>query len=110
MTDYITRKAAIENVIWAQENQMDEVEALECTIAADVVPVVHRRWNRKHRHRGGFRRYTGVDDYGETHTITVDERIEIDDPYCSVCGKLNESVFLNYCPNCGAQMDGGVEK
>lgn len=41
MTDYISRKAAIENVIWAQENQIDEVEALECTIAADVVKVVY---------------------------------------------------------------------
>lgn len=66
------------------------------------------RWNYKHRHRGGFRQYTGLDSMGELHTITVDERFETDDPYCSECGKLNESVFLNFCPNCGAKM--GEEK
>lgn len=71
----------------------------------DAVPVVHGRWVYKHRHRGGFRRKTGVDDTGEPHTITVDERYETDDPYCSECGKLNESVWLNYCPNCGAKME-----
>lgn len=68
--------------------------------------VRHGRWVMKHRHHGGFRRYTGVDDYGAQHTITVDERFELDEPYCPFCGKWNESVFLNYCPNCGAKMDG----
>lgn len=61
-------------------------------------------WVWKHRHHGGFHRYTGVDDFGNTHTITVDERFECDEPYCPNCGKWNESVFLNYCPNCGARM------
>lgn len=69
-------------------------------------PVVHGRWIYKHRHRGGIRIYEGKDEMGETRRISVDERYEIDDPYCSECGKLNESVWLNYCPNCGAKMDG----
>ncbi len=43
MDEYINRKHAIENVIWAKENHMDECEALEDTIAADVVPVVRCR-------------------------------------------------------------------
>lgn len=73
---------------------------------ADVAPVVHGRWIYKHRHRGGIRIYEGKDEMGETRRISVDERYEIDDPYCSECGKLNESVWLNYCPNCGAMMDG----
>ena len=72
----------------------------------DVAPVVHGKWNYVHRHRGGFRTYVGVDRSGETHTITVDERMEIDEPYCSVCGKWNESTWLSYCPNCGAKMEG----
>lgn len=80
---------------------------VENIIAADVAPVRHGRWEWKHRHRGGFRLRTGVDPMGETHTIEVDERYEVDDPYCSECGKLNESVFLSFCPNCGAKMDGG---
>ena len=64
------------------------------------------RWDWKHRHKGGFHKYTGVDEYGETHTITVDERFECDEPYCPECGKWNESIYLNYCPNCGAKMEG----
>ena len=74
------------------------------TIEAE--PVRHGRWVWKHRHHGGFRKYMGVDEFGETHTITVDERSECDEPYCPYCGKWNESVFRNYCPNCGANMDG----
>lgn len=74
---------------------------------ADVRPVVRGKWVWRHRHRGGFRRVTGQDDFGITHTITIDERFEIDDPYCPFCKRLNESVFLNFCPNCGADMQGG---
>jgi hypothetical protein len=64
------------------------------------------QWDWKHRHKGGFHKYTGVDEYGETHTITVDERFECNEPYCPNCGKWNESAYLNYCPNCGAKMEG----
>ena len=77
---------------------------------ADVRPVVRGRWEWKHRRRGGFRRVTGKDDFGILHTIKVDERYQIDDPYCPFCGKVNESVFLNFCPNCGAEMEGGDAK
>lgn len=72
--------------------------------AADVRPVVRGKWVWRHRHRGGFRRVSGEDDFGVRQTITVDERHEIDDPYCPFCGKLNESIFLNFCPNCGEDM------
>ena len=65
-------------------------------------------WDIKHRHHGGFRKYTGVDEFGETRTITVDERFESDEPYCPYCGKWNESVWKSYCPNCGARMKGAV--
>ena len=64
------------------------------------------RWEIKHRHRGGFRQYTGHDEFGNLHTITVDERFESDDPYCQFCGKFNESEHRNFCPNCGADMRG----
>lgn len=67
--------------------------------------VRHGRWIKKHKHVGGFRRYTGFDDMGEQHTITVDERAEFDDLYCSKCWKQSADNFLNYCPNCGARMD-----
>lgn len=73
---------------------------------ADVEEVKHGEWIYKHRHRGGFVKKIGYEKYGNLHTITVDERYETDDPYCSECGKLGET-FLNYCANCGAKMDGG---
>lgn len=108
MAEYIEREAAIIELYgMGVASGMDiALNRVKSVPAADVAPVRHGRWVMKHRHHGGFRRYTGVDDYGEQHTITVDERIELDEPYCQFCGKWNESLYLNYCPNCGAKMDG----
>lgn len=57
--------------------------------AADVVPVVHGRWEIK------------TDDY------------DCEYAKCSACGEefydANEDtidITFNYCPNCGARMDG----
>lgn len=61
-------------------------------------------WVIKHRHHGGFHRVTGVDDTGEQHTITIDERCEYDDLYCSKCGKQSPDNFLDFCGCCGAPM------
>lgn len=57
--------------------------------AADVEPVRHGEWIGRYGN-GGY------DDY-----------------YCSICGMYEEGTrnpkFLgNYCPNCGAKMDGGT--
>lgn len=65
---------------------MLEVEELS---AADVAPVVHGRWiERQAPHAMG-----GVS------------------AKCSACGKSVQYLGnpLNYCPNCGAKMDGGTE-
>ena len=74
--------------------------------AAEVMETKHGEWIYKHRHRGGFERMTTHDEFGNPHTVTIDNRYECDEPYCSVCGKLGGD-FLNYCGNCGAKMDGG---
>jgi hypothetical protein len=75
----------------------------------DIAPRAEGEWIEKHRHRGGFETFTGIDHMGEKHTIRVDRRYECDDLYCSICGKLASDVSLNYCSNCGAKMKGGAE-
>ena len=110
MDKYIKKETAIKSLLndclgqvsYSREDAADCIFWLD---AADVAPIRHGRWIVKHKHRGGFRRYTGIDDMGEQHTITVDERVEYDDRYCSECGKQSADNFLNYCPNCGAKMD-----
>ena len=62
-------------------------------------------WDWRLRQHGGFRKYTGIDALGVEHTITVDERMEAYEPYCPACGKWNESVHLNFCPNCGTKKE-----
>ena len=79
-------------------------------ITREQVEKMRGEWVAKHRHRGGFRRATGVDDMGEQRTITIDERCEYDDRYCSKCGKQSPDNFLNFCGYCGAPMtDEAVE-
>ena len=55
--------------------------------AADVAPVVHGRWVRK-----GSNWYCTGCDKG----------------YRISCGSPSANTF-DYCPNCGAKMDGGAE-
>lgn len=70
----------------------------------EMVERMRGEWIMKRRHHGGFRRVTGVDDMGERHTITIDERCEYDDWYCPKCGKQSPDNFLNFCGYCGAPM------
>ena len=118
MAEYIKREALIaefKRLKLGENSFIERVFAdgvyaiIEQFPAADVAPVVHGRWIYKHRHRGGFRTYEVCDELGEKHSVRVDERYETDDPYCPECGKWNESVWLNYCPNCGVKMDGGAD-
>lgn len=89
MAEYITKKAAINAVESAPielfQSEWEEIEeAIDAAPTADVVPVVHGWWNA-------------------TET-------------CSLCGeKSTEGLdattwnywLPNYCPHCGARMDGG---
>ena len=79
-------------------------KALRPVSREQVEKVWRGEWIDKHRHHGGFRRATGVDDMGEQRTITIDERCEYDDLYCSKCGKQSPDNFLNFCGYCGAPM------
>lgn len=95
MAEYIEREAALRAVHGqrgpcrspAQNQMLDYLKAAVIRIpAADVAPVVHGRWIHDGcRIKGG-----------------------IDWCHCSECGKSdNFCARTNYCPNCGAKMDGG---
>ena len=105
---YTPSREAAEAVISALD-PLEIISALR-PVSRERVEQMRGEWVAKHRHRGGFRRATGVDDMGEQRTITIDERCEYDDLYCSKCGKQSPDNFLNFCGYCGAPMtDEAVE-
>ena len=96
-----------ENLKHAFDLTDETVDTLLAALRGPTREMVERmrgEWVAKHRHRGGFRRATGVDDMGEQRTITIDERCEYDDRYCSKCGKQSPDNFLNFCGYCGTHM------
>lgn len=97
MAEYIKREALITKFKKMELGEHGLVERLfadgvyaviAAFPAAEVVPVVHGRWIHDGRRiKGG-----------------------IDWCHCSECGKSdNFCARTNYCPNCGAKMDGGVD-
>ena len=90
MTDYIKREDALEQFDYYDlgEYLTTQIRGMLMDIpSADVAPVRHGRWI-----------YHMDDLYPEESTME-----------CSVCGDF---IFIrgesdNYCPNCGAKMDGG---
>ena len=66
----------------------DMVGEIENAPTADVVPAVHGRWVNEQMIVGGFAETWACD--------------------CSVCGRTQREPLWkpNYCPNCGARMDG----
>ena len=99
MSEYIEREAAVKAL---QEkvftNYTDEfygaMQALNEIPAANVAPVAHGRWIKDNDS-------WQPDDY---YCCYFDHK-------CSECGNVvNDRYGLpNYCPNCGAKMDGGAE-
>ena len=96
MSDYISRDVAI---IEFMDNDIDHIQApngkeavqiLSDIPAADVVPVVHGRW------------------------LPQKENHEFKEAWmkCSVCGYpvSRWTGNTNFCPNCGAKMDGKGEE
>lgn len=80
------------------------ISALHPVSRERVEKVWRGKWEKRHKHRGGFRRVKGIDDMGEQHEVEIDERCEYDDLYCSKCGKQSPDNFLNFCGYCGAPM------
>ena len=85
MAEYIDRESAIKSLLNDSPEQVgysreDAADCIRYMDAADVAPVRHARWKRYGKNLGE----------------------------CSECGEI-VSVRSNYCPNCGAKMDGGEQ-
>ena len=95
MAEYINRAAAVKSVLRMRrpensvaQNRMLSIIQMDMLKlpAADVAPVVHGRWIHD-----GCRIEGGIDWC-----------------HCSECGKSdNFCARTNYCPKCGAKMEGG---
>ena len=93
MAEYIEREAAEDAVGEAHLKGLNPLWELRDVPAADVAPVVHGRW----------------DDSGRYTFPSGNAAVR-----CTNCGcALTESEYhlnnWNYCPVCGAKMDGGEE-
>ena len=86
MDEYIKRESVIDLITRRYENPEIGTQEINSIPAADVAPVVHGRWIHD-----GCRIEGGIDWC-----------------HCSECGKSdNFCARTNYCPKCGAKMDGG---
>lgn len=100
MADYIRRDLAkkrfSKRLMWLKEDVHDEysgalldgcetdIELLDEIPAADVAEVVHAKWIPFHSEAAG------------------------DIQYCSACD-IGFDARMDYCPHCGARMDGWME-
>lgn len=100
MTEYIERDALLDDISAAVKHRgMGEIigktlmRYVNRQPAADVVPVVHGRWI-----------HSRYEDCSEQFELMK----------CSQCNHEAYATALyvrggNYCPNCGAKMDGGAD-
>lgn len=73
---------------------------------ADFVEVKHGRKIVHKRHRG----FHLIDCPLCNGSFQSNEPYSEDVEYCSECEKKLDDTFQNYCPNCGAKMDGERKK
>ena len=99
MAEYIRRDAAIEAAKHAWAKGLEPSQYIEALPAADVAPVVYGHWICEWDQESG------------TTTITCSQ--------CK-CNRVMKGCYVstdgtalwdeeNYCPDCGAKMDGGAD-
>ena len=89
MADYIEREKVLSKAAPVAGCFSNMISAYDVIMlpTADVAPVVHGRWIEKDKYTFG---------------VMYD---------CSICGDriLDNGHSWNYCPNCGAKMNGGSD-
>ena len=95
MAEYIERSAAIKAAKHAWAKGLEPSQYIEALPAADVAPVVHGLWEKE---PSAFWRWTPSGAVAVARTTYR----------CGLCGR-GTAVKSNYCPNCGAKMDGGAD-
>ena len=93
MSEYIKLSAAIEAAKHAWAKGLEPSQYIEALPAADVAPVVHGRWI-----------HSRYEDCSEQFELVK----------CSQCNHEAYAMAFyvrggNYCPACGAKMDGGAD-
>ena len=93
MAEYIKLRAAIEAAKHAWAKGLEPSQYIEALPAADVAPVVHGRWI-----------HSRYEDCSEQFELVK----------CSNCNHEAYAMAFyvrggNYCPACGAKMDGGAD-
>ena len=136
MAEYIEREAAIDAIMKvcvrtaghkARERVFEAEEAVHRLPVADVAPVVYGRWIFTKRHLWYEDENGNIDEWRVDngfhngpecqicHTAFCEHctpdwattECEIGHYYCSECAETSRDAHENYCPNCGAIMDGG---
>lgn len=101
MDDLISRKALLEKA-WEADTQCGYVQVvdvgdIEDAPAVDAAPVVHGRWIKKKNPQWPAYSHDCCSVCGWWNTKNA----------LSYDGNRKPGHSLNYCPNCGAKMDGG---
>ena len=136
MAEYFERAAAVKVILRerkptnsvAQNRMLSIIQRDLLTMrAADVAPVVHGRWIFTKRHLWYKDENGNIDEWRVDngfhngpecqicHTAFCEHctpdwsttECEIGHYYCSECAETSRDAHENYCPSCGAKMDGG---
>ena len=86
MAEYIDKQAFIDHMMGTSRYFTVKFD-IESFPTADVAPVVHGRW----------------EEASDGDGIVC--------PFCRTdfCTIIYDTEYFNYCPNCGAKMDGGID-